>query len=140
MSLPCFTAKAYEQSLDDRNYLKSMTHHAAGVGTCAQSDMTIPSHPSSEMHLGRFSVHTKFHSWITNFRTEICSKAKNPTRALQWIKEFVAVKALDDFITLKSITDKDFRDYEEVDLMMTSVLKRCYDKQTQFRKKISVEE
>ena len=51
----------------------------------------------------------------------------------------MAVKSLDDLITLKSITDKDFRDYEEVDLMMTSALKRCYDKQTHFRKKISVE-
>ena len=75
-----------------------------------------------------------------NFRTEVCSKAKNPTRALQWIKELEAAKSLDDLITLKSITGKDFPDYEELDLMMASALERCYDKQTHFRKKISVEE
>ena len=134
-----FRQKLEKKSLDDRNCLQPMTHHAAGAGTCAQSDMTIPSHPSSEMHLGKFSVHTEFQSLIANFRTEVCSKAKDPTRALQWIKEIVAVKSLDDLITLKSTTDKDFCDYEEVDLMMTSSLKRCYDKQTHFRKKISVE-
>ena len=75
-----------------------------------------------------------------NFRTEVCSKAKNPTRALQWIKEIEAAKSVDDFITPKSITSQDFPDYEELDLMMASALKRCYDKQTHFRKKISVEE
>ena len=49
--LPCFSGRAKEKSLDDNNCLKSMTHHAAGIGTCTQSDMTIPSYPSSEMHL-----------------------------------------------------------------------------------------
>ena len=75
-----------------------------------------------------------------DFRTEVCSKAKNPTRALQWIKEIEAAKSLDDLISTKSISGKDFPDYEELDLMMASALQRCHDKQTRFRKKISVEE
>ena len=75
-----------------------------------------------------------------NFRIEACSKAKNPTLALQWVKEIEAAKPLDDLITPKSITGKDFPDYEELDLMMAAALKRCNDKQTHFRKKISVEE
>ena len=49
-------------------------------------------------------------------------------------------KLLDDFITPKSITGKNFPNYEELDLMMAAALKRCYDKQTHVRKKISVEE
>ena len=117
-----------------------MTHHAAGIGTCTQSGMINPSHPSSEMHLGKFTDHTEFQSWTVNFRTEVCSRAKNPIRALQWIKEIEAAESLDDLITPKSITGKDFPDYEEVDLMMASALKRCYDKQTHFRKKISIEQ
>ena len=48
-----------------------MAHHAAGIGTCTQSGMTIPSHPSSEMHLVKFSDHTEFQNWIVNFRTEV---------------------------------------------------------------------
>ena len=96
-----------------RNCLKSMAHHAAGIGTYTQSGMINPSHPSSEMHLAR---------------------------ALQWINEIEAAKSLDDLITPKSITGQDFPDYEELDLMTASALKRCYDKQTHFRKKSSVED
>ena len=97
----------------------SMTsYHAAGIGACTQSGMTIPSCPSSEMHLGKFSDHTEFQSWIVKFRTDVRSKAKHPTVALQWIKEIETAKSLDDLVTLKSITRKDFPDYEELDLMM----------------------
>ena len=67
------------------------------------------------MHLGKFPDQTEFQSWIVNFRTEVRSKAKNPTRALQWIKEIEAAKSLDDLITPKSMTGKDFPDYEELD-------------------------
>ena len=34
MHLPCFSGKAKEKSLDDKNCLKSMAHHATGIGTC----------------------------------------------------------------------------------------------------------
>ena len=102
--------------------------------------MAIPSHLSSDMHLGKFPDHTEFQSWIVNFRKEVCSKAGNPTRALQWIKEIEAAKSLDDLITPKSITGKDFLDNEELDLMMASALERCYDEETHFRNKTSVEE
>ena len=70
------------------------------------------------MHLGEFPDHAEFQSWVVNFRTEVCSKAKNPTRALQWIKEVEAAKSLDDLITPKSTTGQDFLDDEELDLMM----------------------
>ena len=87
--LLCFWGRAREKSLDDRNCLKSMTHHAPGIGTCTRSGMTIPSHPSSQIHLEKFLDHTEFQSWIVNFRTEVCSKAKNPTRAFAVV--FLAV-------------------------------------------------
>ena len=116
------------------------SYHAAGIGTCIQSGMTIPSYLSSEMHLGTFPDHTEVQSWIVNFRTEVCSKAKNPTLALQWIKEIETAKSLEDLITPKSITGKDFLDYEELDLMMAAALKRFYNKHTHFRKRISVVE
>ena len=52
--LPCFSRESKGKSLDDSNCLESMTHHAVGIGTCPQSGMINPSHPSSEMHLGKF--------------------------------------------------------------------------------------
>ena len=60
--------------------------------------------------------------------------------ALQWMKEIEAAKSLDDLITPKSISGKDFPDYEELGMMMAAALNRYYDDQTHFWKKISVEE
>ena len=118
-----------------------MTHHAAGIGTCTQSDMTIPSYPSSEMHLGKSPDHTEFQSWIVNFRTEVCSKAKNiPHAPCSGSRKSKQPNRWMTSTLQKSITGKDFPDCEELDLMMASALKRCCDKQTHFRKKISVEE
>ena len=59
---PCFQEKGRTYGLNDRNFLTSMTNHAAGIGTCTHSGMTIPSYPSSEMHLGKFLDHTEFQS------------------------------------------------------------------------------
>ena len=103
----CFAYREKQRkNLDDSNCLKSVTHHAAGIGTCTQSGMTIPSSLSSEMHLGKFADHTEFKRWMENLRTEVCSVAKNPTRALQWTKEIEAAKSLDDFNTPKSINNR----------------------------------
>ena len=86
--MPCFQGKAEQTSLDEGNCPSSMTNnHAAGIGNCTQSCMTILSYLSSEMHLGKFLDHTEFQRWTLNFRTDVCSKAKNPCLALQWIKE-----------------------------------------------------
>ena len=81
--LPSFQGRARQRSPDGRNYPMSMTNnHAASIGTCSPSGMTIPSHLSLEMHIGNFPDHTELQIWIVNFRTEVCSKAKNPTLAL----------------------------------------------------------
>ena len=72
-----------------------MSHHAAGIG------MTIPSYLSSEKHLGKFPDHTEFQRWLVNFPVEVCANSKNPTLAVQWIKDIEAAKSLDDLITPK---------------------------------------
>ena len=92
------------------------------------------------MHLEKFPDHTEFQSWIANFRTEVRSKAKNTMLALQWIKEIDVAKSLNDLISPKANTGKHFPDNEELDLMTVAALKRCFDTQTHFRKKIRVEE
>ena len=94
------------------------------LGLVLKSGMAIPNYPSWEMHQGKFPDHTEFQSWVVNFRVEVCAKAKNPTLAWQWIKEIEASKSLDDLITPKSMTGKDFLDYEELDMMMAAALKQ----------------
>ena len=73
------------KSLHDRNCLKSMTNHAAGIGTCTQSGMTIPSYRSSEMHLGKFPDHTEISELDCEF----------PSRSLREGKESHARFAVD---------------------------------------------
>ena len=68
------------------------------------------------------------------------SLSKNPRLAMQWIKEIETAKSIDDFISPKSITGKDFPGYDELNMMMASALKKCYEKQTHFRKKVRIEE
>ena len=114
----------------------SLTNHAVGIGRCTQSGMTIPSFISSEMHLGGFPDQTELQIWIVNFWTDDCSKAKSLARALQWIKEIEAAKSLDDLITPKSITGKNVTVYAELDVLMATELKRCYNEYPQIRRMI----
>ena len=114
----------------------------AGIGIFIESGMTIPSYLSLEMHLGKFPDRTEFQCWRVNFRIEVCSEAKNPCLALQWVKEIETAKSLDDLITPKSITGKNSPDCHEMALMVAAALKKCYDNHshTHFREKTSVEE
>ena len=60
---------------------------------------------------------------------------------MQWIKEIETAKSIDDLITPRSTLGRtDFPDYDELDAMMASALRKLFDWQTHFRKKVSVEE
>ena len=130
---------------DSGNLAKSSGMHKKDrieKGESGETAKTIPMpcFPGSMLHLGIFPDHTDFQIWRVTFRTEVCSKAKNPRLAMQWIKKIETAKSIDDLISPKSITGKDFPDHDELDMMMASALKKCYDKQTHFRKKVSIEE
>ena len=62
-----------------------VTNHAVGVGTCIQG-MKIPKYLSSEMHLQNFSDHTKFQSWMVNFRAEVYAKARNKRKGAKLLR------------------------------------------------------
>ena len=53
-------------------------------------------------------------------------KSKQPNRWLTWLTR-----------TIQNQLRENFPDCEELDMMMAAALKRCYDKQTHFRKNIS---
>ena len=62
--LPCFQVRAREKSLEDRNCPMSMTNHPTGIVTCTQSGVTIPSYPSSQMHLENSLTIRKFRAGL----------------------------------------------------------------------------
>ena len=60
---------------------------------------------------------------------------------MQWIKDVEIAKSTDDLMTPRSILGRtDFPDYDALDAMMASALRKLLDRQTHFRKRVSVEE
>ena len=83
----------------------------------------------------------KFQSWKVNFKTEACAKTADPHLTMLWIKEVGIAKSIDDRMTSRSIVGrKDFPNYDVLDAMIASALKRLLDKHVHFRKRVSVEE
>ena len=60
---------------------------------------------------------------------------------MQWIKEIETAKSIDDLLTPQSISGRtDFPDYDTLDAMMASALRKLFDRQTHFPKRVRVEE
>ena len=76
-----------------------------------------------------------------NFKTEVRSKSADPQLSMHWIKEFEFSKSIDELLTSRSITRRtDFSDYDLLDAMIASALKKLLINCVHFRKKASVEE
>ena len=101
--------------------------------------MDYPKFPILEMHLGKFPNSLEFPSWKVNFETDVCSKSAVPHITMHWIKEVEIVKSIDDLMTSRSITGRtDFPDYDTLEMMMTSALKKLLT-HVHFRKRVRVE-
>ena len=60
---------------------------------------------------------------------------------MQWIKEVEMAKSIDELVTSRSIAGRpDFPDFDMLDAMIASALKRLLDKHIHCRKRVSVEE
>ena len=56
---------------------------------------------------------------------------------MHWIKEVEIAKSIDDLTPSQSITGRqDFSDYDMLDAMIASALKRLLDKHVHFRKRV----
>ena len=95
----------------------------------------------SEMHLGKFPDSLELQSWKVNFKTEVCAKSAFPHLTVHWIKEVEIAKSIDKLMTPRSIVKRtDFLDYDMLDAMIASALKKLFDKYTHFRTRVCVEE
>ena len=60
---------------------------------------------------------------------------------MHWIKEVEIAVSIDELMTSRSIVGRnDFTDYDMLDAMIASALKRLLDNHVHFRKRVSVEE
>ena len=60
---------------------------------------------------------------------------------MYWIKEVQITKSIDELVTSRSIVERtDVPDFDVLDTMITSALKKLLNTQIHFRKRVSVEE
>ena len=60
---------------------------------------------------------------------------------MHWIKEFEIAKSIDELMTSRSIVEPtDFPDYDMLDAMIASALKKILNTQIHLRKRVGVEE
>ena len=90
--------------------------------------------------MGKFPDSMELQSWNVN-KNEFCSKTADPHLTMRWIKEVEIAKSIDDLMTSRSITGRrDFPDFDMLDAMVASALKKLLKTQIHFRKRVRVEE
>ena len=83
----------------------------------------------------------EFPSWKVNFKTEVCSKSADPHLTMHWITEVEMAMSIGELMTSRSIFGRnDFPDYDMLNALIASALKRLLDKHIHFHKRVSVEE
>ena len=80
----------------------------------------------AEQNLGNFLDPMEFQSWKVNLRTEVCLRTADPQITMLWIKEVEIAQSIEELMTSQSITERqDFRDYDMLDAMIASALKKA---------------
>ena len=83
----------------------------------------------------------EFQSWKFNFRTEVCMRTADPQVTMLWIKEVEVAKSIDELVTSRSTTGQhNFPEFDLLDAMIASALKKLINTQSTIRKRVSVEE
>ena len=73
--------------------------------------------------------------------TEVCAKTANPQITTHWITEVEKTQSIDELMTSRSIAGRtDFPDYDMLDAMIASALKKLLNTHVHFRKRVSVQE
>ena len=117
-----------------------MLHHTGGTYS-HDGMLDYPRFPIAELHLGKFPDSLEFQSWNVNFRTEVYLRTADAQIRIHWIKEVEIAKSIDELMTSRSIVWRtDFLDFDMLDAMIASALKRLLDKHIHFRKRVSVDE
>ena len=74
-------------------------------------------------------------------RTEVCIRTAVPQITMLWIKEVETAKSVDELMRSRSTVGRtDFPDFDMLDAMIASALKKLLYTQSNFEKRVSVEE
>ena len=88
-----------------------------------------------------FLTLTEFQSWKVNFSTVVCLRTADPQITMHWIEEVGIAKSIDELMTSRPIVGRtDVPDFDLLDAMIASALKKHLSTHIHFRKRVSVEE
>ena len=117
-----------------------MLNHTGG--TYSHNVMTdYPRFPTSELHLGKFLTLGNFIAGKSTSKLKYVQRQHILILQCIGSKKLRLPKSIDEHMTSRSIVRRnDFPDYEMLDAMIASALKRLLNKHVHFRKRVSVEE
>ena len=112
------------------------------VGTSSHGGMmNYPRIPLPERNIGKVPDSVKFQSWKCNFRPGVCLRTADPQVTMLSIKEVVIATSMDELVTSRSIAGQpNVPEFNMLDVMIVSALKKLLYTHSNFRKKVSVEE
>ena len=93
----------------------------------------------SELQFDKFPNPQSFLVWKIRFKTQVTSCSDFPSEAMLWIREVEMVVSLDELKSSRSVTGKDFPNFEMLYAKIASALNKIIQN-SQFKKKVSLEE
>ena len=89
----------------------------------------------------KFPDSMEFQSWKINFKSEVCPRKADLQITMQWINEVEIVKSDDELLKSRPVVGRtDFPDFDTLDAMVASALKKLLNTQIHFRERVSVGE
>ena len=89
-----------------------------------------------EWNLGKLPDPMEFQSWQVHFKNDVRTTTADPHITIYWIKEVEIAKSIDELMTSRSIVGRtDFLDFDMLDAMMASALKKLLNTQIHCWKK-----
>ena len=93
----------------------------------------------SELKFDNFPNPQSFLVWKIRFKTQVTTCSDFPSEAMSWIKEVEMVDSLEESKSSRSVSGKNFPNFEMLDVKIASALNKIIHN-SHFKKKVSLEE
>ena len=84
----------------------------------------------SELQFDKYPTPSSFLCWKIRFKTQVTTWSDSPSEAMLWIKEVEMVDSLDELKPSRSVSGKDFPNFEMLDKQIASALNKITQNST----------
>ena len=93
----------------------------------------------SELQFDNFPTPQSFLVWKIRFKNQVTTCSDCPSEAMLWIKEVEMVDSLEELKSSRTVSGKNFPNFEMLDAKIASALNKILQN-SHFKKKVSLEE